>query len=102
MGRFGAMLLAMATGLSAANAQEGFPKVDPMAEASCDVKDGWMTVFSQYANALMRAKDEGRINDPLLTDLSVWYVQQQNRIIETNDTRGVCLDAIAMRRKHGF
>lgn len=96
------MLLAMSVVFPAAHAQDDFPKVDPMAEASCDVPDGWMTVFSQYANALIRAKDEGRITDPLLTDLSVWYVQQQNRIIETNDTRGVCLDAIAMRRRHGF
>jgi len=50
----------------------------------------------------MRAKDDGRITDPLLTQLSVWYVQQQNRIIDTNDTRGVCLDTIALRRRYGF
>lgn len=81
---------------------EGFPDVDPMAEASCDVTDGWMTVFSDYASALMKAKTDGRIVDPLLTQLSVWYVQQQNRIIDTNDVRGVCLDTIAMRRRHGF
>ena len=46
--------------------------------------------------------DANRIVDPLATELSVWYLQQQNRIIATNDLKGVCLDTIAMRRQHGF
>ncbi len=59
-------------------------------------------IWDSAATALMKAKTDGRIVDPLLTQLSVWYVQQQNRIIDTNDVRGVCLDTIAMRRRHGF
>lgn len=61
-----------------------------------------MTVLGELANAWVKARDEGRLFDPLLTELSVWYVKQQNRIIDTNETRGVCRDAIAMRRQHRF
>lgn len=105
--RTGAGLITVALAVSLAlpalaQRPEACPDVNWMAEASCDVKDGWMTAFSGYANALVKAKDDGRIVDPLLTELSVWYVQQQNRIIETSDVRSVCLEAIAMRRQHRF
>lgn len=79
-----------------------FPAVDPMDAKSCDVKNGWMTVYSQAMRGWDKATKDGRLKEPLTSDIAVWLVAQQNRVIETNDTKGVCLDAIAMRKKHDF
>lgn len=102
MMRSGLIAVMALAGAQAFAQPSGFPKVDPMDVASCDVEDGWMTVFNAYAMALYEAMEANRIVDPLATELSVWHLQQQNRIIETNDVKGVCLDTIALRKEHGF
>jgi hypothetical protein len=102
MVRSGLMAMLALAGAQAFAQPSSFPKVDPMDVASCEVEGGWMTVFNAYATALYEAMESNRIVDPLATELSLWYLRQQNRILETNDVKGVCRDTIAVRRQHGF
>ena len=76
--------------------------LDPLDPASCDVADGWMTVLEEFVIAWDAATQSGQLGEPRSTEIAGWYVKQLNRIAETNDTRGVCLDSIALRNAERF
>ncbi len=93
-------LALMVSAPGAAHAQ--FPDVDPLKPASCDVKDGWMTVYAQALNGWDKATKSGKFSSQQSTDVSVWLIALLNRIAETNDIKGVCLDIIARRTAENF
>ncbi len=86
--------LALASGAARA---EDLP--DP---AVCATEDGWLEVATAYYIALVAAHKAGKLTDQQSTDLSVWSVQMDNYLIESNNSKVYCEQLLAVRRAWGF
>jgi hypothetical protein len=75
---------------------------DPLNPASCTTEKGWIDVATAFLKAMSNAKDTGRISEQQHVELSVWFSQMENYLLQTNDTKGFCEGMILARQSHGF
>lgn len=68
----------------------------------CATEDGFVLVATEWVKAWDAARLSGQLQDPLLTDLAVWFTEMQNWMLETNDVQATCLALLEMRRTQGF
>jgi hypothetical protein len=76
--------------------------IDPLNPASCTTEKGWIDVATAFLKALSDARASGRITEQQHVDLSVWFSQMENYLLQTNDTKGFCEGMILARQGHGF
>ena len=70
--------------------------------AVCATDDGWLAVAKAFVIALPAAHDAGKLTDAQFTDLSVWFTQMQNWLMETNNTKAMCEQFLDVRRAWGI
>ncbi len=110
---FLAMAVCMGLALApAASAQEisiagkiteaDLPDVDARDPASCDVRNGWMTVYKQFLVAWNDARDHGRLSEEVHRTLLERLLQQDAYYSETGDAITLCRQQISWRRQYGF
>lgn len=90
--------LALAAGAAAPARADLFSQnTDP-----CAAEDGFVTVATDFVIALDEAIQSGALGDAVATEVAVWFVDMQNRLIEDNDVRGACDSILRTREQYGF
>jgi hypothetical protein len=68
----------------------------------CDQKDGYITVFEEFVNGWGAAKANGTLVDPELTDIAVWVVKYENRMLAGEPVEKLCREMIEKRAASSF
>lgn len=65
-------------------------------------KDGFVQVATEWVKAWYAARISGKLQEPLVTELAVWFTQMENWMLETNEVRATCVALLKSRRELGF
>ena len=83
----------------AALATPAFAQTDT---ALCDQEKGYIEVYKQFIEGWADAVDRGTLVDPKKTEIAVWEVKWENRMMAGEPIRDLCLDMIRERADEGF
>jgi len=68
----------------------------------CQTQDGFVQVATDWVKAWDAARISGKLQEPLVTELAVWFTQMENWMLETNNVQATCEALLAVRKQHGF
>ena len=68
----------------------------------CATQDGFVQVATEWVKAWDAARISGKLQEPLVTELAVWFTQMENWMLETNEVQATCEALLKSRRELGF
>jgi hypothetical protein len=71
-------------------------------DSICATQDGFVQVATEWVKAWDAARISGKLQEPLVTELAVWFTQMENWMLETNEVQATCLALLKSRRELGF
>ncbi len=97
-----AIFAAGAPAVPAAAQTAAAPAFDALDPKNCADEKGWITASTEFVKALATKGEGGQLQPQEYTDLSVWFQEMQNYLLQTGNTKGFCESLIQARVAHGF